>query len=760
MTHGMFEARIKSVTVLLLGFLAALPAHAEAGPPFPHSTGELLRPAQVAAIALSPSGSHVAYALRVPGSKADDIRVVKIDPPHAVAAVSHFELVAGDDGARVVRLRWVNDAWIVAEIGTDLKRAQQRVGTGSGTFVRTINLARLYSLDAWRGGSGLSLDERLHEGSIVEDPAAVPGMLSVQIQEPGRPALYRLEVATGAITAIEAGDPVTCCWRVRGGRAVVKVNRRPHTGDVAIYDRPAEDPAGWSLARTYQWNDAADLDAATIAEAMGPLQSYVRLRRSDSDTYGIHVHDWAQGEFVATIAERQDVDLDSALVVRHRLLATEFTDDRFRQDFLDPAMRDAYGSLERRFGPDTSIRVLQMSIEGDRWLLRISGPRHPPTYHVLDVSDGDLTKVIGDHPWLDPARLAPASVLRFVTRDNLELTAILTCPAWRGDAPMPLVVMPPPGPAARSALRFDPAAQGLAAQGWCVLEPNYRGVAGQGRRFEELGYGQWSAGIAQDIVDAAQFAADGGIARRDAIAFFARRLGAYAALSAAIRNPELFQACVTRDAAVDLDRVVNELRMTYERFSPIVREWIRNQGDEVRGNSPLVREDELSCPILMLHREGANEVSFAHSESLARKLWPAPFDEILHRLPYDRTWTQEVDNERETVERAIVHLRKYLPHGVDTALPVEPATSVELPPREPSDPPPASASLDNCIQPSVVDREACRGRIRIGIDRAEVEAVLGPPDATTRDRARAQYGDRYLKFDAHGKLMQISDQPQ
>jgi hypothetical protein len=347
-----------------------------------------------------------------------------------------------------------------------------------------------------------------------------------------------------------------------------------------------------------------------------------------------------------------------------------------------------------------------------------------------------------------------------VTQDDFEIAAFLTCPTWRGDAAMPLVVVPPPGPAVRDSLRFDPEAQALAAQGWCVLQPNYRGVTGQGRKFEELGYGQWSAGIAQDIVDAAKFAADSGIARRDSIAFFARRLGAYAALSAAIQNPELFQACVTRDAVVDLDRVINELRMTYERFSPIVREWIRNQGNEVRQNSPIVREDELTCPILMLHREGANEISFAHSESLARKLWPAPFGEILHRLPYDRTWTQEIDNERETVERAIVHLRKYLPHGLDTALRGNLSQPAQSPARDALEPPPASASLDNCVQPSAVDREACRGRIRIGIDRTEVEAVLGPADGATRDGVIVQYGDRYLKFDAEGRLVQISDKPQ
>lgn len=747
-------ARRNLAAIALLVSGISRPAFGETEPTAPHSFDQLMSPARVAAMALSPTGRHVAYALRDAGSKADVIHVVNVERPESIAAVSRFELVIGEDGGRAMRLWWVDDSRVIAEIGTDYKVLRQRILTGFGAFLRTIHQTRLYSFDALHGGSGLPLDERLQADSILADATAVPGTVSVQVDGRRGATLYRLDARSGALSVIEEGDPATCCWRVIGGRAVMKINWRPYTSAMAIYRRSADAQDDWVLGHTFDWAETVALDLASIADAPEPMQAYLRLRPDGADKYGVYVFDWSEGNVVAKIAERSDFDLDSALVLGNRLLATEYTDDRFKQDFVESDARDAYQALERRFGPDNSIKVHQVSADGDRWLLSVSGPRFPTAYHVFDVSEGRLGEIVADYSGLDSTRLATSSVLRFATADAIELTAYLTCPAWRGDAMLPLVVIPPAGPADRSSLRYDPEAQAFAAQGWCVLKPTSRGIQGYGLRFEEMGYGQWSERIAQDIVDSVQVAVDQGIARPDAIAIFARRLGAYAALSGAIRHQKLFHACVTRDAAVDLDLVVNELRMRYPKFSPIVQEWTRHRGEESRRNSPLARADELSCPTLLIHREGANDVSIGNSEALGKKRWlPVAV------LPHDRTWAQEMANEQETIRLAIRHLQRFLPHGSETAVRRERPLPDESTPQALPEAPPAVASLDNCIQPAAVDRETCLGRIRIGMSRGEVEAVLGPADATTRDGTTVQYGDRYLKFDGEGKLVKLSDEP-
>jgi hypothetical protein len=45
------------------------------------------------------------------------------------------------------------------------------------------------------------------------------------------------------------------------------------------------------------------------------------------------------------------------------------------------------------------------------------------------------------------------------------------------------------------------------------------------------------------------------------------------------------------------------------------------------------------------------------------------------------------------------------------------------------------------------------------MSKAEIIALLGQPDGTSRDGTTFRYGDRYLKFDAAEKLIRISDKP-
>ena len=71
-------------------------------------------------------------------------------------------------------------------------------------------------------------------------------------------------------------------------------------------------------------------------------------------------------------------------------------------------------------------------------------------------------------------------------RDGQALRAYLTVPLVGG--PRPLVVMPHGGPEDRDTYRFELFAQTFAAQGWLVLQPNFRGSGGYGRAFAEAGH--------------------------------------------------------------------------------------------------------------------------------------------------------------------------------------------------------------------------------------------------------------------------------
>ena len=77
---------------------------------------------------------------------------------------------------------------------------------------------------------------------------------------------------------------------------------------------------------------------------------------------------------------------------------------------------------------------------------------------------------------------------------------------------LPIVVNPHGGPWARDEWGFNPEVQFLANRGFGVLQMNFRGSTGYGRKFWEAGFRQWGQSMQDDITDGVKWLIDQGIA--------------------------------------------------------------------------------------------------------------------------------------------------------------------------------------------------------------------------------------------------------
>ncbi|HZW54136.1 MAG TPA: S9 family peptidase [Candidatus Elarobacter sp.] len=101
---------------------------------------------------------------------------------------------------------------------------------------------------------------------------------------------------------------------------------------------------------------------------------------------------------------------------------------------------------------------------------------------------------------LDGVALASASRITYRTTLGVDGDAILTKPAgFRGGVKYPLVVVIHGGPTSAATEAFDPLGQLLAARGWLVLEPNYRGSNNLGARYQRAVGGDKLRGPGSDI---------------------------------------------------------------------------------------------------------------------------------------------------------------------------------------------------------------------------------------------------------------------
>ena len=99
------------------------------------------------------------------------------------------------------------------------------------------------------------------------------------------------------------------------------------------------------------------------------------------------------------------------------------------------------------------------------------------------------------------------------SRDGLTLHSYLTLPVGVEAKNLPMVLLVHGGPWARDSWGYNPMAQWLANRGYAVLQVNFRGSTGYGKKFLNAGNKQWGRKMHDDLIDAVDWAVKEGYRR-------------------------------------------------------------------------------------------------------------------------------------------------------------------------------------------------------------------------------------------------------
>ncbi len=139
-------------------------------------------------------------------------------------------------------------------------------------------------------------------------------------------------------------------------------------------------------------------------------------------------------------------------------------------------------------------------------------------------------------------RLPSATVINYKTRDGQAQIGYLTYPPGaKGAKGLPLVLLVHGGPQARDRLEFDPWVQYLAARGYAVFQPNFRGSGGFGEAYELSGHREWGRKMQDDLGDGVKSLVDQGIVDPARVCIVGGSYGGYAALAGAAFTPDRLQ---------------------------------------------------------------------------------------------------------------------------------------------------------------------------------------------------------------------------
>ena len=319
------------------------------------------------------------------------------------------------------------------------------------------------------------------------------------------------------------------------------------------------------------------------------------------------------------IAADQKVDIDNVVRLGHgqKVIGYTYADDRRHTVYFDPVFSKLAASLAKVIPGNPLVHFVGASADGNRLLLFASSDTNPGMFYMFDRKSRQLAEIAAARPGLEGRQLAAVKSVSVPAGGGVQIPAYLTLPPGGATGKLPAIVLPHGGPSARDEWGFDWLPQFLAARGYAVIQPNYRGSAGYGEQWMGAnGFKDWPTSIA-DITASARYLVDQGIADPDRLSIVGWSYGGYAALQSAAVEPSLYKAAVAIAPVTDLSMLKRE----FEGFTNarLVRQFV-GSGDHIATGSPLKRAAAIKVPVLMVHGDMDANVGILHSTKMVEAL--------------------------------------------------------------------------------------------------------------------------------------------
>jgi dipeptidyl aminopeptidase/acylaminoacyl peptidase len=533
----------------------------------------------------------------------------------------------------------------------------QRLGTGRVTSLFTSSepilgldwvgektfLAHLPG-DAWRSRLVAEIREVDGEISIETDWINAPGRLVDSLPLVDDELIWEVEDDDRSSAHRVSLDDVTRYKRKRSSRSGFRLGETLATIDGSaqtwIVDRRGIpravsrmiDGRYTILVRDQgdqDFREIYDFDVKNESEAVSPLSlsetgdELIVAAYNGHDTMGLFEFDMRDGSFGETIFIRDDVDVTD-LVFDYKngeLIAAVYEVGGERRYHYFESYADRHLATVRATLPEEEVAVVSSSADRNVFVLWVSSPTNPGTYYFHDVDTGEMNPIGDLAQGLDRSKLVDVKTIEVESEDGTRVEAFLTLPKHREEGGAPLIVMPHGGPiGVRDNKDYNPLVQYFASWGFALLQVNYRGSSGYGRRFEDAGKKQWAHGIEDDIDAAVEYA----IARPEIdgsrICIVGGSYGGFSALASVIRHKTRYRCAASLNGVTDVPFSFTgddcaDTEGCLEAFAEIVGDPETERAKLIE-ISPAYHVDQIHTPIFVIYGTEDHRVDPDHSHRL------------------------------------------------------------------------------------------------------------------------------------------------
>jgi dipeptidyl aminopeptidase/acylaminoacyl peptidase len=469
----------------------------------------------------------------------------------------------------------------------------------------------LYAVDL---STNESLDLTPFENATVADVITDrnhPGevLVAVNDRDPQLFDLHRVQLATGE-SRREAENPgayvgwlTDNAFNLRGAQAALP------DGGFALLVSPKP---GGEMAPFLEWSPEDNGGAVGFTPDDKGLYIEDSLESDTTELYAIDLATRAK----TTLARHDKVDIGP--VMRHPtqryVQAVGFSVHRLEWTILDETLRPDFEALAKI--EDGEINVTSRDKADKTWLVAFTRDTGPVRYYAWDRASREAEFLFADRPELEEQPLAAMRPVTVQARDSLELFCYLTTPPGMEAKNLPLVLNVHGGPWARDEWGYDAEAQWLANRGYAVLQVNYRGSTGFGKKFLNAGNREWAGRMHDDLLDAVEWAVRSEVADSKRIAIYGGSYGGYAALVGAAFTPDVFTCAVD---VVGPSNICTLIESIPPYWAPLMHQFrvrvgdIEKERDFLEARSPLFKANAIRIPMLIV--QGANDPRVKQAES-------------------------------------------------------------------------------------------------------------------------------------------------
>ena len=479
---------------------------------------------------------------------------------------------------------------------------------------------RVYAVDPKAAGDPVPQSRDLTplakvRAMIIDVPLKTPNEILVGLNDRRADLhdVYRVNLTTGERTLLRKNDDNVLGWVTDlNGALRLGVRQTPSGG----FEILRIDPDG--LVPIY---------SVTETEECSPLRftpdgkKFYLQTNKGTDKQQLELFSIVAGK--SSLVEKDplnQVDFGSALFsdVTNELLATFYVGDTVRAYPKQKKFAEDYARLKNAL-PAGEISITGMTADENVWVVVVSGDVDPGSRYLYDRVTGKAELLYRARPTLQTEYLAHVKPLRYKARDGMMIPAYLTLPKGVPAKNLPVVINPHGGPWFRDNWGYNAEAQFLANRGYAVLQPNFRGSTGYGKKFLNAGNKQWGRGSMQhDISDGVLYLIKQGIADPKRVGIYGGSYGGYATLAGLAFTPDLYAAGVSYVGPSNIITLLNSIPPYWEPMKKIfaVRVGDKDNPAErkmMEAQSPLNSADSIRAPLLVV--QGANDPRVKKAES-------------------------------------------------------------------------------------------------------------------------------------------------